>query len=550
MGLISFARDTVRKIEAAPLSPAHAAGLIASAIFLRTFFENFVNTNNGGTLNGVIDTFFHYPLGFGSVFLATMLILATLGGTTVRTARTVVAYSSFIILLPPTIDFFTSGFAGQLYSFVVGDIPTLAFHFATLFLFTGAFGAGIKIEILVALASIFVYVLHTTGNAMRAAAAAALVFSCIYLFLTIPAWLHHGYRALTDGPQTTTEQFFLVEEPTRSAFWPRPIVTDLRNSGAVVGTTGADHSSITIAAALFVTFVALLAALYRRHTRELWWTVLKNVRYTRIAHYLLLLAFGCMLGLTMHGTAVSSLGDLLAFVLLASGFVFAWLYAVWENDEEDEEIDRISNAERPLVESPFPKSEWTELRWTFFALSLVASFLAGWYPFTFTLTFLLLYHLYSCPPLRLKRVLGLSSAIIALNAFLAVAAGFFLAADTERLDAFPSRIALGIFLMFLLAENVKNLKDIEGDREAGIRTLPVLLGEPWGRRVTAGLAALAVLLVPFFFNGSLLLASIASVAAAAVYALATRKPYRELPVFLVYLVFFVSFFLLTVFGLA
>src|SRR3990172_4187183 len=52
---------------------------------------------------------------------------------------------------------------------------------------------------------------------------------------------------------------------------------------------------------------------------------------------------------------------------------------------------------------------------------------------------------------------------------------------------------LSYLLFFFLIENFKNIKDIEGDRRMGIRTLPALLGTKNGKFVTGLLAWLAAL---------------------------------------------------------
>jgi 4-hydroxybenzoate polyprenyltransferase len=236
--------------------------------------------------------------------------------------------------------------------------------------------------------------------------------------------------------------------------------------------------------------------------------------------------------------------------MLGVSVVFSCFFLIWENDENDETIDKVSNASRPLAAGHFTQREWGEIKWTFLAIALVSALLAGWYTFIFILFFILLYHAYSCPPLRLKRVPGLSTALIAGNAVVTVMTGFYLGARTEDLSAFPLEVGIGIFIVFLLAENIKNLKDIKGDKAGGIITLPVLLGGRRAPQVVATLAALATLMVPLLFGVSLysLLLAAAFIPPNSYFLL--RKPYSELPVFALYLAYFVAFFLLTITSLA
>lgn len=544
--------SAVSALEKKEFSYAQSVGVIATAVYLRTFLENFTNANNAGALNGFLDTFFHYPLWFGCVFLSGMLILSTVGKVPAKIARSVVALCSFIILLPPAIDILAYGFAGQPYSFVVGDSATMLFHFFTLLLFTGAIGIGIKTEILLALGAVFLYIRTRTGSLARGALGALLLYIAIFLFLGLPAFASALAGIHTGASGTTVAQFFFEAEPSASHYWPRPILIDERSAVGLVGTSAADHFSVSMAALLLLSFAALLAALYRNAAAAKWGTILKNLRLSRIAHYFLMALLGLLLAFQARGADAlpATLGDWLALFLLFAGILFAWLFAVWENDDEDRAIDRISNKERPLAEHRFTALEWLELKWTFFALALASALLAGWYPFAFLSLFLLSYHAYSCAPLRLKRVPVLSSMLVGANALLVAMAAFFLAAGTQALAAFPAHAAAGLFTIFVLAENVKNVKDIEGDRAAGIRTLPAALGGGRGKLATAALTALSALLVPVFFGMSPYTLALALLASAVLFFLVARPHFRELPVFLAYFAYAAAFVLLSLSGLA
>ena len=94
-----------------------------------------------------------------------------------------------------------------------------------------------------------------------------------------------------------------------------------------------------------------------------------------------------------------------------------------------------------------------------------------------------------------------------------------------------SYIAL-ILAGLTLGENVKDIKDIEGDRRAGGYTIPVIFGEKNGKRIVGGMAVAAFLLVPLVLKlEAMLIPSI--LAGAGVYLLVNRRRYSELPIFLV-----------------
>ena len=80
---------------------------------------------------------------------------------------------------------------------------------------------------------------------------------------------------------------------------------------------------------------------------------------------------------------------------------------------------------------------------------------------------------------------------------------------------------------------VKDIKDIEGDRVAGIMTLPTLYGPIWGPRIVGVLAALAYLILPILAKNSFLWFGTIP-AAVASYLISVRKPFKERPIFVVY----------------
>lgn len=537
-------------LERLNITYTQSISVIAAAIFLRTFAENFVNANNGGTMNGFIDTFFHYPLWFACVFMCAMLILIHIGRIEPSLARTIVTIASFGILVPPTIDFLTGGFAAQTYDFIIGSAADVTFHFFTLIMFLESAGIGIKLEICAAIIGMFVSVFWRTKSVLRGVLASFLLYSSIFFFAALPivgVTLHHIATPASEAPLTekSISEFYLLEEPALSGLWPRPVIIDKRSGGGSLGTSAYDHFSLSMSALLVPIFTVLLAWLYAVSNPKKWKAVVRNFRYTRLLLYLLLAGFGVFLGLSERALLVVSLGDVLAIFMLGCALVFTSLFLIWENDEEDTRIDRITNASRPLASGEFSAREWSQMKWTFLALALVSAMISGWYVFTLIALTLFTYHLYSCPPLRLKRIPVLSSAIVAGNALVAVVAGYFLVAGNESLAAFSSSLALSIFIVVFLAENVKNMKDVAGDKADGVWTLPVLLGERYGPHAVALLASLSVLIVPLLLHASFAAIVLAVVFAPVVYALIIRKPFKELPVFIAFLLFFVLFFLLS-----
>jgi len=240
-------------------------------------------------------------------------------------------------------------------------------------------------------------------------------------------------------------------------------------------------------------------------------------------------------------SVVGSLFDLVSFISLYLALFFAWLFAVWENDEVDIEIDKISNEGRPLVDKKISFSiiEWKNLKFLFLGYSLSFAFLSGFYSFMFIIMFILIYHIYSAPPLHLKRFLGISSLLIAINALLAVWMGFFMSSGTANLNAFPSKYTFGILGLFFLVENVKNIKDIDGDRREGIKTIPVIFGEKRGKLIIGICLFISSLLVPIIFYFNLYTLILAIIFGSILFFLVNKKIFKENYIFITYFTYII-----------
>jgi geranylgeranylglycerol-phosphate geranylgeranyltransferase len=157
-------------------------------------------------------------------------------------------------------------------------------------------------------------------------------------------------------------------------------------------------------------------------------------------------------------------------------FYLAWQVAVCTNDVVDADLDAVANPERPIPSGqhygqPHGLSERGVLA------VRDRRRLSRRAPVLFALlAFTAAYWVYSMPPLRLKRWPVINPFLVALACLAATAAGFFQAAPGMPWATLPLRVVVMILIGFTLAANVKDVKDIAGDRQEGILTLPVLAG--------------------------------------------------------------------------
>ncbi|MCC7160771.1 UbiA family prenyltransferase [Candidatus Nomurabacteria bacterium] len=553
MKIKDYAEEIINKIENIQLSFWSTISLIYIAIFFRTFLENFANTSNLNHMTGFVDTFLGYPAWFSIIFLAVFIIARILTKEEITKVSKVVAVFSFIVMVPPIVDLILNKGNPIPYIFISGNYSELLKSFFTYF-GGGDLGIGIRTEVAVVLTGFGFYIFNKTKNVGHTIIGIFLLYSTIFVALIFPTLVLSLKNTISNEYQvinkSNTIDFYFKKEPVKSVTEERTFLIDTvidKNFYSPLAQRILNMYSTTFAI-IFLAINAILMGWYLfLYSSKKFFAVFRNFRYLRIVHYFLMISVGIYLGVTLTGRSpVGSIFDLFSFVSLFLAILFAWLFAVWENDEVDIEIDRISNQERPLVkeDSLFSLKEWQDIKYLFLTYSLGFAFLSGLYSLVFVLLFIFVYHIYSTPPLKLKRFIGISSLLIAINALLAVWMGFFLSAGTEKLSAFPGKYTFAILLIFLLVENVKNIKDIEGDKKEGIKTIPVIFGEKKGKMIIGCCLFLAAILVPFIFYFSIYTLLLGIFFGIMLFRLTNRKEFKENYIFITYFIYIVLFFVM------
>lgn len=544
--MIKMLKTIIEKIENSQMSFWQGILLIYIASFFRGFLESFTNSDNQNRLMGVIDTFFHYPLWFAGLFLFVFILLKILIREKIEKISRLGAVFSFIIILAPVLDLIIHKGQQVRYAFIVGSFSDLVKSFFTFLgsIDGGALGAtiGIKIEILMALIFAGYYIFYKTKKISRSTTGVVFIYLLIFLFAVLPIIIFGIHNLAIGNEQPITyraiNDFYYQQEPASAFGFNKTFILDRNNFESPKIQNIKNQYSITVSIILLLIDVLLLGWWFFLYDKKKFFSMIKNFRYLRLIHYLLMIVVGIFFGIMFAGrNPIESLFDFLSFVSLFLSFLFAAFFCIWENDEIDVEIDKISNQGRPLVKKDFLITEWRDTKYLFLFLAFNFAFLTGLYTLIFISLFLTIYHIYSAPPLKLKRFLGISSFLIAVNALIAVWMGFFMSAGTENFKAFPLKYIFGILIIFFLAENVKNLKDIEGDKKNGVKTLPVILGEEKGKLVIGGLCFLSALLVPFVFYMSTYTFFTAVVFGTVLFFLVTKKKFQEKYIFITYFIF-------------
>ncbi len=192
-------------------------------------------------------------------------------------------------------------------------------------------------------------------------------------------------------------------------------------------------------------------------------------------------AFAC--GVVSSGEAFAGHWGLMVWgVLLAGPMVCASSQAV--NDWYDRHVDAINEPRRPIPSGRMPGRWGLYIAWLWTGLSLLWAVPLGTWGFLAAALGLALAWAYSAPPLRLKENGWWGNAACALSyeglAWVTGAAVML----GERVP--PTPVLLLALLYSLGAHGIMTLNDfkaVEGDRQMGVRSLPVQLGVDGAARV-------------------------------------------------------------------
>jgi 4-hydroxybenzoate polyprenyltransferase len=504
MGPIGFADRLATRVVSAledDSIPFSAAALsFVGAVMVRTGVEMFSDTD--GLKNATLMRFLHYGLFYVSVVIGIVLVLSAMGRTPIaRTAKAVLP--SFVVLfVAPIADLLASSGEGTDIGYANPmSWRALLSQYVTFFEpYKGRDSSfGIRLELAIVVVAALLYLRNKKASLPRCLVGGVLVYTVIFLNGTLPFWMRRAYDLLG------------------------------------VRLAGFDERAVIfLSVCLYFEMIVLAFVGSRRYFLEF----VKDLRWMRVAHYQLFFFLGAAFA-AAGGVAPPDAARFLAVVFVPLGLMPAVLFAIVTNNLADVAIDETSNPRRPLFAAGIDRRTYARTGWLFLMLAFYYACLAGVSGFLSIAFFTGSYFLYSVPPVRFKRVPVLSKLVIALNTLALLCAGFGAAGGDVR--ELPASLVAFVLVAFTLAVNFIDLKDYEGDKAAGICTLPVLIGMRPAQFLIAGafiafygLAYFAVDLasvigLPRQANLVLLL-GLGSVQA----FFLTRTPYKELPVFAVY----------------
>jgi 4-hydroxybenzoate polyprenyltransferase len=497
-------------------------------VLLRMFFEQFSSIKPGEFSLIEMPAIIHAVVFYLATILILMTILMFFGKTNLKEVSTVCLFGFFVICLGPIIDLAVGGVGGHLVSYLFLPMQELWLRFITFFggHITSGITLGIQVETIFGMIFCYLYVNSATKNKIRAVGAAILFYCFIFLMVSVPSVISFFL------PAGDTPVIALVKSIFGSHVIQNNLHPDFTAMNEGLLNLAFDKLMIGIN-----TIFALLASLFLFFlgTRKKFIAIIKNSRPERIFHFLLLFVFGSALA---SSPFFVNWIDVVSYALAFIAFVAVWMFSVCQNDIYDEEIDRVANPNRPLATRDLSKNDLEIASKIFLILGFASAYAAGHYILFFVSFFLLVYYIFSNPPLRLKRFVGLNSFLVSLACLAIILAGFFLVSPNKNILAFPFSLVLAIVVFFATVSNIRDIKDVEGDRVGGIKTLPVLLGIKKSKKLIAGIICFFFLLIPWYFHlPSLFIPSI--VATILSWYFITKEDYKEWPGFVVYMLYLI-----------
>ncbi len=247
-------------------------------------------------------------------------------------------------------------------------------------------------------------------------------------------------------------------------------------------------SSINIKMSLIYLLISIIVTLFIlfKKRRFIFLSLLKNIRPIQTLYHLGLLIIGIGIAIIFTNAIIlPSFFTFIAFALLSIAIIMAWYSTVIFNDCVDQEIDKISNPDRPLIKKVISVSAYTQIGIFLMLLSIVITLAISPYATIALIFYHALSFLYNTPPLRLKRFPFIATFTAAIASFLIVAMGFITITKTHSLQEFPVHIAVLLIVSYTISLPIKDLKDMAGDRANDIYTIPVIFGEKLARTIIA-----------------------------------------------------------------
>jgi homogentisate phytyltransferase / homogentisate geranylgeranyltransferase len=529
---MNLAKRAISAIEHTSMTFVQGLAAFVCIIVVKIILENFANNTTTGIVVSDVNSMLHYLLWFGGSYLSLVLVNTLVGGIDLVKTSKYLLFVHLLIWLTPIIDLLAlKGNAPKL-GYIYLAPSELFSHFINLGASYKAvsLGQNIVVPLVVLLCAYYVYI--NSRSILKSVLSALFSYCTVFVWGAFPSifkMIHDLFVPQSRGGDVTA--FYLQGGGN-------PILSEnlIRATDTLIPQRFLEVIQVNLFSQLFfLTVIVLLTIWTFWFNREHFYSILGNTRSFGIIHYYGTILLG-MAAATFSSAISFDWVFVSSFLTLFVSFYSAYMFAVGTNDIADVNIDRVSNADRPLPKNKLTILELQNYNLAFLGIALAGGALVGHIIFYCILVAVSISYIYSLPPLRLKRVPFLATFLIGLASFSAFAAGFYFLNISKAIDDMPIKFVLALLVFHTLWGNVKDIKDREGDKRDGVMTLANIFPLPTAKLVVAIICFVAYLSVPLILeeSGLLLPGAIAGTLTA---FLIFRKSYSHYSVFLIYFVY-------------
>lgn len=272
----------------------------------------------------------------------------------------------------------------------------------------------------------------------------------------------------------------------------------------------------------YITLVVAVFILLKISAPKLFYSIKNSFQYSRIFLYGTLILFGTRMAANPSlGRMISNNADFVSLLILFLSFFCIALAVTVVNDDNDQLIDEVSNETRPLPSGVSLATYRT------FGIAMALFGITGAALISPSVFWIMVLGggvvlVYSAPPLRLRTTIIGTWISALLGALCALLSGYFLVSLDQSLSNIPIVPMVVVSALFGVIILYKDFKDIKGDSQNGIQTLPIAAGEKNAKIVLGIVSSVGMILISIFYYNVL-----TTVFTAIVIAVASRNYFKH-----------------------
>lgn len=472
-----------------------------SLIILRILVEGWIDKFRDRSSYFILYEFAHNFLFFLIAYILFLAIIKKLVKTSFSSISNVLLWGYLIILTPPIVDHIISKGKGFWSFYKFDGITGLIQRFFTLFGDKPEIGItyGVRFEVVAVVFLIFIYSFIKLKKISKSLAVAALSYLILFVLGTFPSYV----TILTKG---FSKGFLNVGEIDIAQMFLVPFNIFSRD---ILDVTNSFNLKMSIIYSILFSVIILIGIFIYQRKKLI--SFLENIRLPQVIYHAGLVSCGLGLGIILNSDTQKinasifnyfNLFNALGFLVLVESVIMAWLASVIINDFIDIKIDRKTNASRPLICSSITEKEYCGIGIILFLFSLFFSAIISVKIMLLLVAYQAVAWLYSSWPMRLKRFAFISTFVSGIASLLIFFSGYILVSDGKSIAEIPASIMMLLVIGYTLSLPIKDFKDIEGDKEDGVFTIPVIFGEYWGKIIVGSGVFLSFLLSVVFLRES------------------------------------------------